>query len=99
LTRVQYGGGTELIAVDLITTGNVTPTPTGTPTPTASPTPCYDFDASGRVDAGDLERVSGHWRQRESDPGWDPRFDLDDDGRVTVVDIMWFAARWGQPCQ
>jgi hypothetical protein len=61
--------------------------------------PCYDFDASGRVDAGDLDRMRAHWRQRAGDPNWDARFDLDGDSCVSVVDLMQVASQVGKRCQ
>jgi len=58
--------------------------------PTASDgTPLlYDFDADGRIDDKDIGRVSSLWNTCEGDPGYDPFFDLDDDGCLTILDIM-----------
>lgn len=65
---------------------------------TVTTVPCHDFDGSGAVDAGDLQLITGHWRQRAGNPGWDPRFDLDGDGDVDVADIMRVARMLGSRC-
>jgi hypothetical protein len=58
--------------------------------------PCsVDFNGSGIVDIGDVMRVANCWRS--TDPACDP-YDLDDDGKITIVDIMLVAADWGNPC-
>ena len=36
--------------------------------------------------------VASRWRTTDDDPDWDPRYDLDGDGIITVVDIMKEAA-------
>jgi len=50
------------------------------------------------VDGADLQMLAAHWREHPGDPGWDPRFDFDGDGVVTVADIMRVAAAWGNTC-
>ncbi len=48
----------------------------------------YDFDGNGTIDEGDIERVSSRWNTEPGDPGYDPFYDLDDDGWITILDIM-----------
>ncbi|MCZ7573428.1 MAG: hypothetical protein M5U01_33170 [Ardenticatenaceae bacterium] len=59
---------------------------------------CPDFNDSGTVDVADIQAVASRWRQRDTDPGWDPRFDLDGDGDIDMVDVMRVAAEWNQTC-
>ncbi len=48
----------------------------------------YDFNGDGRIDDADIERVSLLWNTCAGDEQFDPFFDLDDDGCITVKDIM-----------
>ena len=47
-----------------------------------------DMNGDGKIDAGDIEMVSSCWNTCEDDPGYDSFFDFDDDGCITVLDIM-----------
>ena len=40
------------------------------------------------IDDADIERVSGIWDSCEGDAAYDPFYDLDGDGCVSVLDIM-----------
>jgi hypothetical protein len=40
--------------------------------------------------------VADRWRTSTSSS--DPCYDLDGDGRITVIDIMLVAAEWGRSC-
>jgi len=42
--------------------------------------------------------VANHWDTSLGDPGYDPRYDLDDDEDIDVVDVMLVAAHWGEKC-
>ncbi len=53
-----------------------------------SPAGPYDFDGSGRIDDTDIEAVSALWNVCQGDEGYLPFYDLDDDGCVTILDIM-----------
>jgi len=64
----------------------------------AIPTPFCDLNGNGQVDAGDIQMVAGRWRQRSTDPGWDPRFDLDGDGDIDLLDAMRVAVEWQRVC-
>jgi hypothetical protein len=48
----------------------------------------YDFDGNGVIDDADIERVSGIWDSCEGDAAYDPFYDLDGDGCVSVLDVM-----------
>lgn len=48
----------------------------------------YDFDADGIMSDGDIEKVSAMWNLCEGDPDFDSFFDFDEDGCITVLDIM-----------
>jgi len=47
-----------------------------------------DFNADGTCDDTDIEAVSALWNTCVGEAGYDPFFDLDDDGCVTILDIM-----------
>ncbi|MDM8548893.1 hypothetical protein QUF72_02400, partial [Desulfobacterales bacterium HSG2] len=53
-----------------------------------SPAGPYDFDGNGEIDDADIEAVSVLWNICDGDEGYVPFYDLDDDGCVTVLDIM-----------
>ncbi|MDM8548892.1 carboxypeptidase regulatory-like domain-containing protein [Desulfobacterales bacterium HSG2] len=53
-----------------------------------SPAGPYDFDGNGEIDDEDIEAVSVLWNICDGDEGYKPFYDLDDDGCVTVLDIM-----------
>jgi len=57
-----------------------------------------DFDGSREVDVADIQQVASRWRMTDEDPEWDPRYDLNGDGIITVVDIMLVVAHWGETC-
>ncbi|QTA88132.1 DUF4114 domain-containing protein [Desulfonema magnum] len=48
----------------------------------------YDFDGDGDIDNDDIERAVSLWNKSEGDPEYDVFFDLDDDGYISVLDIM-----------
>jgi len=48
----------------------------------------YDFNGDGRIDDADIARVSAIWNQCSGNSDYDPFFDLDNDGCITVLDIM-----------
>lgn len=65
----------------------------------APPAPCPDFSNPPGVWLEDVLTVAGHWRETNADPNWDPRLDLDGDGRITVQDVTMVTARWGDTCR
>jgi hypothetical protein len=58
---------------------------------------CYraDVTCDGQVDLTDIQLLADHWRCEVGQPGCNPWYDMDDDGIVTVADIMYVAAQWG----
>jgi len=46
----------------------------------------------------DVQQVASRWRMTDADSDWDPRYDLNGDGIITVVDIMLVVAHWGETC-
>jgi dienelactone hydrolase len=64
--------------------------------------PCYRYDVApaacdGQVDALDIQAVAAAWQLEAGQPGYNPRFDVDGDGMITVEDVQTFAAQWGWP--
>jgi hypothetical protein len=57
-----------------------------------------DAEPDCRVDAADLQAVSRLWRCEEGDPCYSARYDRDDDGAVTVIDLMAIVAAWNWTC-
>ena len=57
-----------------------------------------DFDCSCTINITDVQEVASRWRTTDENPNWDPRYDLNDDGIITVVDIMLVVKHWGQTC-
>ena len=60
--------------------------------------PFGDLDGNGHVDVADITQVASRWRMTDEDPDWEARYDLNDDGIITIVDIMLVAAHWGESC-
>ena len=58
-----------------------------------------DFDFNCVVNAVDIQGITTRWRMTDTDPGWNPRYDLDGDGIITVADIMLAVVHWGETCQ
>jgi hypothetical protein len=86
-------------------TPNSTVTPTSTATATATPTntpdPCRlegDVDCDCVVETSDVRSVGSHWRIRNGLPDYDPRYDVDGDGRITVRDTQLAARNWAWTC-
>jgi hypothetical protein len=48
----------------------------------------YDFNGDGKTDDSDIAIVSALWNKCEGDPEYNPFYDLDDDGCISVLDIM-----------
>ena len=77
-------------------TNTPTRTPTATPTvgPTPPPTACGDLDGDGRVTARDvlIEAVAVLFSSNN------PRFDINHDGRLTIVDLLIVIRQVGKSC-
>ena len=61
-------------------------------------TRCPDFVSPPTVAIDDLQALAGRWRAQRPDPGWEPRFDLDDNGRIDVIDLALTASVLGVTC-
>ncbi|QTA84709.1 DUF4114 domain-containing protein [Desulfonema magnum] len=48
----------------------------------------HDFNGDGKIDDADITKVASLWDTCEGDPEYDPFFDQDGDGRITILDIM-----------
>lgn len=46
----------------------------------------------------DIAQVALHWGDTLQTPGWDPRYDLDDNEVVDTMDIVVIVERWGELC-
>jgi hypothetical protein len=57
-----------------------------------------DFDCNCEVNIADVMQVARRWGARLGDPSYDPRFDLDQDGDIDIVDLSIVAAAWGRTC-
>ena len=89
------------ISVDQHTLTSVGVRPDGTTFDgfTITCTPLFgDFDCDCAVDIADLMLVASRWHSSVGDDGYDPAFDLDDNGRIDIVDIMLVAVHWGENC-
>jgi len=60
----------------------------------APPASCDLAEDGDVITAADVQAIAQRWRDVLGDP-----YDRDGDGKVTVKDIMWFVARWGDSCQ
>jgi uncharacterized repeat protein (TIGR01451 family) len=57
-----------------------------------------DMDRDCDVDTADIMQVIFRWRCSSGDAGYGPRYDLDGDGVITVIDIMLVVGQWGWSC-
>ncbi len=57
-----------------------------------------DFDGNVEVNVTDIMEVANHWRMTNTDPDWDQRYDVDNDGNIDIVDIMLVVVHWGEAC-
>jgi hypothetical protein len=53
-----------------------------------SPAGSYDFNGDGLIDDADFQPAYEMWNACDGDADYDPFYDLDDDGCITVLDIM-----------
>ena len=57
-----------------------------------------DLDNSCSVTVLDINDVALHWDTAVGNAAFDPLYDLDDNGAVTVQDILLVAAGFGETC-
>jgi len=55
--------------------------------------------AYSQLAVADIMQVASRWRMTDQDPHWHPRFDVDEDGNIDIVDIMRVAADWAETCE
>ena len=48
----------------------------------------HDFNGDDEVSDDDIDKIADLWNTCQGDEGFDPFYDLDDDGCITVLDIM-----------
>ncbi|OQY56542.1 MAG: hypothetical protein B6245_18230 [Desulfobacteraceae bacterium 4572_88] len=48
----------------------------------------HDFDGDDEIGDDDIDKIADLWNTCQGDEGFDPFYDLDDDGCITVPDIM-----------
>jgi hypothetical protein len=94
-TDVTYGG---LSVLGNLSGATAVHSQLPTPTPTAVPGVCPDYNPPPGIGVEDIQAIVAHWGETSANPGWDARFDLDADGKVTIADIMRVAALWGATC-
>jgi plastocyanin len=97
-------GGTGMhgvVVVHAAPTDTATATATNTPTPTPTPQPPCLGDVNGDrlVDTRDLVGVARHMGSHAGGRRYDTQFDLNNDGRVNVVDLLIVLKRRGTVCR
>jgi sugar lactone lactonase YvrE len=50
--------------------------------------PSYDLNGDGTVDCNDIEMIVAKWHSEKDDSEYDRFYDIDDDGYISVADIM-----------
>ena len=65
-----------------------------------SAAPYPDLADPAGIGLEDIAAIAGRWRQQPGDtnPLWDARFDVNDDGETNVVDVMEVIVAQGQSC-
>ena len=58
-----------------------------------------DFNADGRMDLLYFFLFAEHYETVIADPGWDPMYDLDEDGVMSLGDFFQFADWFPSPAQ
>ena len=58
-----------------------------------------DFDFNCVVNVSDIQGIATRWRMTNTDPNWNPRYNLNNDGNIDIVDIMLAVTHWGETCQ
>ncbi len=53
-----------------------------------------DVDCDGAVDVADVQQVAARWGASLGNPPFDPRYDLDGDDRIGVLDLVIVAGHW-----
>lgn len=53
-----------------------------------------DVDCDGAVDIVDIQQVTARWGAAQGDPLYHPRYDLDGDGQIGLLDVVIVAGQW-----
>jgi hypothetical protein len=53
-----------------------------------------DVDCDGGVDVADIQQVTARWGAAQGDPAYHPRYDLDGDDQIGLLDVVIAAAAW-----
>jgi hypothetical protein len=79
-----------------------TNTATNTPSPTSTPTPrppkCADVNGTGVVTLSDVAAILLHVGRRQGDPGFQPKYDLDRNGSINIIDVSIALSQFGRRC-
>ncbi len=51
------------------------------------------------MDITDIMLVATRWHTTEGDEDYAPLYDLNDDGKIDIVDIMLVVVHWGESCE
>jgi len=96
LTIKTYQGGAEISSSEIPV--NITPRQILTTTISAAVQPptigslnsaeSYDFNGDGMTDNTDVAMLVKHWNSCKGQQKYDAFFDVNDDGCITVADIM-----------
>lgn len=77
-------------------TGGLRPAPDITLTARRCPGYLSDEPA---VTWADIQAALDQWHRDSCDTSHDPDYDIDTDGRLTVVDLQWVTSQWGRSCE
>jgi len=58
-----------------------------------------DFNGDGQVGVNDIQAVASRWRCKCEDACYAPRYDMDGDCDIDIVDIMLVVVHWGETCE
>jgi hypothetical protein len=50
------------------------------------------------VTIGDLQAVAARWHQTNTSSTWNPTYDLDSNGVISIIDIVRVSSAWGRTC-
>ena len=53
-----------------------------------------DVDCDGDVDIADIQQVTARWGAAQGDPLYDPRYDLNGDNQIDLLDVVVVAETW-----
>lgn len=89
------GGFTDLRS-SAVVTPRLTPTPSPTPTPSVK---CADVDGDGVVRGKDIAQIALRLGARRGGVRYQPKYDLNSDGVVNLIDVMLAIRQLGTRCR